>query len=632
MQKTDSKKTQKVSKSAKTDVKTNKFAPNEEERIKSVIASVVDDYNERKEERRPYENNFCLCMNFVLGNQHSYVLDSGEIAEDERMFAWESRDTFNHIAPIVETRLAKLARVRPKMHVRPVSNDDEDVLTARLSSMLLDSSAIKTRLDEVVSEATLWSEVCGTAFYKICWNPDAGCVVGETEDGQDIPSGDIDVSVCSPFEIFPSSSATNSIETEKSLIHAYAADVDDIFRTYGERVESEEVDVFNLSSKRLFGGVLGTNEYSKLIKSKKKHSALVIERYSAPSDEYENGRLEIVCGGKLLFEGDLPYVSPCGKRYFPFVRQISLSSIGSFWGTSVVERCIPLQRAYNSIKNRKHELLTRLAAGVLVVEDGSIDVDALEEDGLSPGKLLVYRNGSTPPRFMDEGDIPNEFTLEENRILDEFVTLSGVSEFSRSSVAPSNVSSGVALGLLVEQDDTRLSQTADYIRFAVRGIAKQILSLYKQFGTNSKIVEIAGKNGEVECKIFETSHITSDDVCLDSENEMNESPSSRKAMVLDLLKYGLLNGENGKMSERVRGKVLEALGFGNWEAVTDLSSLQLKRARSENYGEEKLEILAIDDHRLHIDEHTKWVLENMDSKRRDEMIEHIKGHKMMLEV
>ena len=528
MQKTKTENIKNSAKSGKIAKFENAIEFAEAERKRNLVAEILQDFEERKEERRAKENTFMLCMNYFLGNQHAVVSDMGEVEEEERMYAWEEQDTFNHIAPVVETRLAKLGRVRPKMHVRPVSNDDEDVLTARLSSMLLDSSAIKTKLDEVVSEATLWSEVCGTVFYRVAWDPFAGCEVGETEDGQTIMSGDIDISVCSPFEIFPSSSAVKDIDFEKSLIHAFAADVDDIYRTYGVRVLPGDVDVFSLSSKNGFLNTLGAG-YAKVIRTKKKNSALVIERYSAPTEDNPNGKLEVVCDGELLFEGELPYVTPCGKRYFPFVRQISLASVGSFWGGSIVERCIPLQRAYNSIKNRKHELLTRLAAGVLVVEDGSVDVEALEEDGLAPGKLLVYRNGSTPPRFMDDGSIPNEFTLEENRILEEFVTLSGVSEFSRTSVAPSNINSGVALGLLVEQDDTRLSQTADYIRFAVRNIAKMVLALFKQFGTATKMLEIAGKNGETECKLFETSHISSDDVCLDSENEMSETPSSRKA-------------------------------------------------------------------------------------------------------
>lgn len=34
---------------------------------------------------------------------------------------------------------------------------------------------------------------------------------------------------------------------------------------------------------------------------------------------------------------------------------------------------------------------------VLMVEDGSVDIDKLEEDGFY---VIVYRNGSTPPQYL----------------------------------------------------------------------------------------------------------------------------------------------------------------------------------------------------------------------------------------
>lgn len=594
---------------------------------KSLVADILNDFEERRLQRKPFELNFSLCMNFAIGNQHSYISRFGEIEEDYKNFAWEQAEVFNHIAPILETRLAKLGRVRPKMHVRPVSDDEQDILAARMATALLTSSAISKKLDEKISEATLWSEVCGTSFYQIGWDSSSGCLMGEDENGSPLFSGDVLLNVCSPFEFFPDSSGSKNIQDCKSLIHAKAVPCDEVLRLYGFEPEPEDIDIFTFDRANDFAGLAGRSNSQKVVKAKQKNHCLVVERYIAPTVKCPNGKLEIVAGKKLVFDGDLPFVSPCGERFFPFVRQISMANVGCFWGTSVVERCIPLQRAYNAIKNKKHELLTRLAAGVLIVEDGSVDIDNLEEEGLSPGKLLVYRNGSTPPRFMDDGGIPAEFSVEENRILDEFVSLSGVSEFSRTSIAPSNVNSGVALGLLVEQDDTRLSQTADYIRFAVREISKQILSMFKQFGSTTKLLEVSGKNGEVEVSIFESSHINSDDVCLDTDNEMNESPSNRKAMVLDLLKNGLLQNENGKLSERMRAKVLESLGFGNWESTTDLLNLQIKKARRENFGEEKLEVLDIDDHAVHIEEHTKWILENPQSKQKNSLLEHIAMHK-----
>ncbi|MCX4286529.1 MAG: hypothetical protein OSJ68_04460, partial [Clostridia bacterium] len=90
---------------------------------------------------------------------------------------------------------------------------------------------------------------------------------------------------------------------------------------------------------------------------------------------------------------------------------------------SVIERVIPVQRAYNAVKNRKHEFLNRLAMGVLTVENGSVDTDNLEEEGLSPGKILVYRQGAEKPSLMDSGDVPADFAYEEDRLLSEFETV-----------------------------------------------------------------------------------------------------------------------------------------------------------------------------------------------------------------
>ena len=41
---------------------------------------------------------------------------------------------------------------------------------------------------------------------------------------------------------------------------------------------------------------------------------------------------------------------------------------------------------------------------ILCVEDGSVDVNQIESKGLRNGKMLVYRQGATPPFVLDMGD------------------------------------------------------------------------------------------------------------------------------------------------------------------------------------------------------------------------------------
>lgn len=63
----------------------------------------------------------------------------------------------------------------------------------------------------------------------------------------------------------------------------------------------------------------------------------------------------------------------------------------------LVDMLIPCQQSYNALKGRYAEYVDKLSIGEIVVEDGSVDTDTLAEDGLAPGKILVYRQGSVPP-------------------------------------------------------------------------------------------------------------------------------------------------------------------------------------------------------------------------------------------
>lgn len=162
-----------------------------------------------------------------------------------------------------------------------------------------------------------------------------------------------------PFEIYPDSLYAAPAEV-RSLIHARCVAAEEVYRLYGKRVAGGDVEVF--------GGGMGSAAV--------RHDAVtVIERYELPSEAFPNGRLVTVGGGELLYYGELPYINgENGKRAFPFVRQACRDTAGCFFGTSVVERLDPpSQRAYNAVKNRKHEFLNRLSLGVLNVESARWD-------------------------------------------------------------------------------------------------------------------------------------------------------------------------------------------------------------------------------------------------------------------
>jgi len=631
--------TQKSAKNSIKNIKNNKNSINNnyfynEDQDKIIIKEVLEDFNQRCLDRKPYELTWELNMNFMLGNQYSSISPTGEIELTQKNFYWEEREVYNHIAPIIESRLAKLGKVRPTVSVRPTGSEQSDFYSAKLAKSILETTSDKSNLSDIITNATIWSEVTGTVFYKVLWDDNLGDTIGK-ENNKEIKNGDVSICVCPPFEIYPDSSGSVNIEDCESIIHARAYSAKKAEEIWGIKVEGKDIDTFTFDNFLTKGSITGNSNIPKITHAIKRDHILVIEKYVKPNENYPNGRLIILVGDNLVFDGDLPFRVGNNNQYaYPFIKQVSTSQIGSFWGVSVIERCIPIQRAYNAIKNRKHEFMARLAAGVLAVEDGSVDIDNIEDEGLAPGKILVYRNGSTPPRFIDGGSIPYEFNNEEDRLLNEFISVSGVSELMRDSTVPSAVSSGTALNILIEQDETRLSVTAEYIRSAVKKIAQFIIRLYKQFATNDRLTRSCDENGEIEMFYWNSSQLTSDDVVLDTINELTETPSQRKSMLMELYKNGLLNDENGKLSNRNRAKLIEALGMGIWENSADITQMHIKKAIKENLELTQFLPLEIDEHEIHIEEHTKFILSDESNKFSNEHInklqEHILAHKSML--
>ena len=591
-----------------------------------LIKEIHADFIKRKEARRSLESNWLLNINFFCGNQFAEILPGGEIRDEGKDYYWQSRDVYNHIAPIIETRLAKFASIGAGVSVRPATSDFDDVKAAKFSTLLLKSVEEENDFKKLTGEATFWSEICGTSFYKVGWAKNKGKRLSDT-----VSEGDIDVTVCPPYEIYPDNLGASDVDECQSIIHARAYPVERIKEVWGVEVKGEDVSV--ISSENIGGN--GKNGYFSDVTSKVlSDHAVVIERYSLPDANNPKGRLTIVAGDKLLYDGELPYENGENNTYgFPFIRQVCLERPASFFGASIIERLIPVQRAYNAIKNRKHEYLNRMAMGVLMVEDGSVDVDEIAEEGLAPGKIVIYRQGSNIPMMLNMGGVPNEFSEEESRLLNEFVTVSGVSDFLTSSVIKSSNMSGIALNLIIEQDNNRLSVTTGSIKSAIKKVGKHILRLYRQFATAKRLKRISGENGEIEMRKFSGSEITSDDLIFDVENETVGSAANRKAIAEELYKMGVFFDENGKLSDVNKQRIMEIMGFGNWESAQKLEDLHVKRAERENQelNEKVPEAEDTDNHSLHVAEHIRYLigsekeLTDIEKKR---LCEHIRTHRV----
>ena len=569
-----------------------------EERERALVREVTEKFAERQKQRRMLERGWELNMNFLSGNQYVGITPAGELEEEQPRYYWQCREGFNHIAPAIDTRCAKLAQVRPVMSVRAATGEEGDMRTAKISSNVLRSVLEECSFDETMARAAVWSETCGTSFYKVLW--DASVRGGE---------GGVCIAAVPPFEIYPEDLSCERVEDQPSIIHARAMPVAEISERYGIKAapEKAEFPLAPYAAASNFAGGLGRGALPV-----REDCALVIEYYEKPTRAYPKGRFLAVAGGRLAYEGELPYCNgEAGERGYPFAKQCALEFSGAFFGGSIIDRMIPVQRAFNAVKNRKHEFLNRLTAGVLAVEDGSVDTEELIEEGLPPGKVLVYRQGAPAPKMLAPDSLPSEFQQEEERLLDEFILVSGVSELSSTTQNRTHVTSATGLQLLIELDDTRLAVTTDSIRRAVKKVGRQVLRLMRQFAGKRRLMRMTGEGKKVEMYYFSSADISSDDVVFETENEGAVSPSRRRSLIYEMYDKGLFAGEDGSVPEETRERVLDALGFGGLDSARGLKPLHRNKAAEENLRlAEGEEVYAdfYDDDDAHISEHTRFLL------------------------
>ncbi len=607
----------------------------EAKRKKEIAKEITEDFLERKEARKSLESGWLLNMNFLSGNQYCDVSPYGGVAEENGNFYWQARRVFNHIAPTVDARMSKLTAMQPILKVKAFSDEDGDMKAATLASGVLAYAQERIGFAKTVARATLWSEVCGSVFYKVLWDEKGGRQVAESESGEPVYEGEVCVSVAPPFEVYPDRLSAESMDEVYSLIHAQVVPVSYILEKYGVSLEGRTVEELsaNVYSEPSAGKQPQTFGFST---SERKDSEILIERYTRANPKEKEGKLEIVAGGELLYSGPLPYVNgEKGERGIPFVKQDCMRLPGAFFGVSVVDRLIPLQRAYNAVRNRKHEFLNRLSVGVLAVEDGSVDTDALAEEGLAPGKVIVYRQGSKPPEMMEMGGIPAEFAKEEEWLEKEFTLVSGVSDLFQNST-PTGVTSATGLQLLLSQDDSRLSATVEHMSRAMQEVGRQTLRLYKQFAGNARLMTMTGENKKTQVFYFNASDLATSDVRF--ETEAAPSTPEKRETLLKLFEAGLLSDEDGKVSKENKNRILEAFGYGSVENAKDISALHAAKADEENLTmkQEKVAVDEYDDHEVHLLGHTRFLLsaefkKSKDASMKERLVEHLREHKKQMQ-
>ena len=142
------------------------FAASDGVFAEDVVKDVTEDYERRREARRPLELQWRLNMNFVEGNQYCEILPGGEIGEGNSRYFWQEREVYNHIASIVETRQSKLSRTKVGVTVMPFSSDDADTGAAKLSTALIKAVTEQNGMPRLINKGDRMERSDGQLLFQ----------------------------------------------------------------------------------------------------------------------------------------------------------------------------------------------------------------------------------------------------------------------------------------------------------------------------------------------------------------------------------------------------------------------------------------------------------------------------------
>ncbi|MCH5187721.1 MAG: hypothetical protein J1F63_04915 [Oscillospiraceae bacterium] len=612
-----------------------------------VISLIQNEMERRRRERLPLELQWQLNSNFYDGNQYcdinitaQEILPYSDCAREDG----GQHEVFNRIAPLIETRVANLKKIHYSMEVRPATNEADDYQKAKVASAVLRHTQSTSGFNAKKDALVLWNELCGSCFWLSWWDPNKGSEYvrfkEEYVDGDGsatrervIYEGDVDYGLLTPYEVYPESIFKQTVADQRSIIIEQVKTVDEIESLYGIRVKGTEVDSFTLTPVPAAGGLGYEATVISMGKAKMGNSQRVYTYFERRSKAFPDGRMAILVG-----DSDLVYYGPLPYDEIPIVRTVCKERAGQFFGKSVIEDLIPLQRAYNTACNDIADYLKEAKSFQYLVFEGSVDIDDFEENAGRPGAILTYKNyPELPPVRQSSVAFSADVFSQKHDLEGQMEYVAAVSQLMVYGQTPSGVTSGTAIESLRDIDNTRLALTGDYIRNAVLEMARIWLGMYKRYAAAFRVIKYTGANELGAALVWNSDDITSYDVEFSTENELLRSETSQWQRVLQILQSPAADRRiAAEAAERAR----EFIKSGAYNSEQTINELQSQAAARENTMLEHGALPYVsdyDNHALHAEEHLRYILQTKFEALKQEkpafaeaMVAHWKEHEARL--
>lgn len=596
------------------------YEPTEEQQ--EIISEIESKFSRWRSTREPHEGQWFVNTAMERGQQYVEWSTTDARLTTPPAPKHRVRLTINRIRPKLQARRAKFLKNRQMPIVVPASPEHADQLDARASTKALEFQHDRLQLEKKFREAIVWAERTSRGYWWFYWDP---LVKGRVlmvdpatgqENIQESQLGDVCIEVGSPFEVLVADPGAHSLAQQPEIMRVKLRPLQEMkgrYPDFADFIQPEsgdksffryETQIAKLAPSGSFGsGVLEDRKGT--AKGEGHDLVLVREHFIRPNAKYPNGAYRLMAGKVLLIERqELPYGFSDMENPFPVSEFVDVDTVGQYWGTTVLEQLIGIQREYNLVRSKVAEQLRVMAfPKLLAAKQHNIPPSAWTSEA---GEFVEYLAipGIPPPTPWHPPNIAADAWRTIDLIKSEFDDITQIYPSAEGKVA--GATSGFQTNLLQEATDLVHAPDMRAHELALEEAYNKIRRMMKLGYTEPRLLTVIGRHYEPEIVEF-------------SESQINEYAKVRiqtGSMLPDLkaarIDAGMKLYESGVLGDpadpAVRRRVLSLIDAGSVEESVDIARADESQARLENSDIEKGKPLNppefFEDHQTHYETHT----------------------------
>lgn len=526
-----------------------------------------------REYRRPHEGGWYVNGAMLRNQQHVTYDDGLGRLTSPLTPSYRIQLSINKIKPKVRARLAKFFKNRPRAVVIPASTERKDILNARATEKFFSYAWEQFALETKYKDARLWAAIGFKAYWWLRWDK-SRLARAKDESGQEqnLPIGDIEVEVGSPFEVFVADPAIQRMGQQPEIIRARLIDESDAKQRFPElnelKNQPEKTGSSNSISPypdRLAG--LRQSSVAGNVPNRRTDKYMMLEHFIAPCGKYPKGRSKVVIGTQCVkVDEELPYeMWDMGDNPYPCVDFTDQMTPGQYFGATFMEGLVDLQREYNFIRELVSENLRAVARPKIIIYKQHNLQDGAWTNASGEIVELSWIPGLPEPRIVQAANVANDAWNLLQLIDREFDSVSQIYPATEGKVADST--SGYQTNLLQEASESVHAPDIREDELAMQQAARKMRRLAKLGYSVPRLLAITGPNALSEVIEFHKDQINeASEVRIQVGSMLPDLKAARMQTITAMAEKGMFGNLQDPI---VRRRVLSQIDMGGFDAMQE---------------------------------------------------------------